>query len=116
MNKRGNIRKFGRKNVQRRALLRSLITALVSHGKIKTTKAKAKSLKVEMEKLTTLAKKQNLASRRLVNRSMGTVATDKLISEIALKLGEKRGGYVRIINLGQRRSDGAEMALIEFTS
>lgn len=115
MNKRGNLRKFGRKNVQRQALLRSLVTALISHGQIKTTKAKAKSLKVAMEKLATLAKKQNLASRRLISQSLGTAATNKLISEIAPKLTDKMGGCVRVINLGRRRSDGAEMALVEFT-
>lgn len=113
--RRGNKRKFGREKVQRGFLYRSLATALIKHGKIKTTQARAKSLSGYAERLITLAKKQNLASRRLLLKHLGSEAVKKLMSG-ANRFGTRRGGYTRIIRLGQRRSDGSPMAYIEWTN
>jgi len=112
--RRGKQRKFGRVSGQRTVLYRALSTALIEHGKIKTTEAKAKSLTSHIAKLVTLAKKQTLASRRLVSAQIGDKATKKLMDEVAVQLKDRTGGYTRITRLGQRRSDSASMALIEF--
>lgn len=113
--RRGKHRKFGRETIQRKALYKSLATALIEHGKIKTTVAKAKSLSAHFNKMITLAKKQNLASRRLLQSQIGNKAVKKLFTEIAPGFESKKGGYTRVVRLGQRQSDGAEMALIELT-
>ena len=113
--RRGNKRKFGRETKQRQALYKSLATALIENGKIKTTAAKAKSLSGHFDKMVTVAKKQTLASRRALQSQVGDKAVKKLFTEIAPGFAGRRGGYTRVIRLGQRRSDGAEMALIELT-
>ncbi|MBP9822053.1 MAG: 50S ribosomal protein L17 [Candidatus Pacebacteria bacterium] len=113
--KRGNQRKFGRDRKVRTAMYKSLATALIDHGQIKTTQAKAKSLSQVVEKLITLAKRKNLNAHRELLGHVGEKATKKLMNEIATSNADRKGGYTRIIRLGQRPSDGAEMALIEFT-
>lgn len=116
--KRGNKRKFNREKDQRKALYKSLATALIDHGKIKTTSAKAKSLSVFANKLITAAKKGDVASRRELAKTFHTKIVKKLVDEIAPRFNgetERRGGYTRIIRLGQRSSDGADMAIIEWT-
>ena len=113
--RRGKQRKFGREAGQRSVLYRALATALIEHGKIKTSSAKAKSLTIHIAKLITTAKKQTLAARRLVLAQIGEKAARKLMSEIAPDFAKRDGGYTRILQLGQRRSDGAEMVIIEFT-
>lgn len=116
MTKRGNKRKFGLEHVQRAALLRSLATALIDNGRIKTTKAKAKTLANYMDKLITTAKKQSVSARRQLREDLGEKAVKKLFSEVAPKFQSKAGGYTRVLNMGQRRSDGAPIALVEFIS
>ena len=113
--KRGKNVKFGRESVQRQALYKSLATALVDHGKIKTTSTKAKSLSSFADKMITTAKKQNLAARRELAKTFHPKIVKKLVDEIAPKFNEKNGGYTRVIRLGQRKSDAAEMSIIEFT-
>ena len=113
--RRGKLRKFGRTKNLRNELYRSLATALVEHGKIKTTLAKAKSLSGFMDKQVTVAKKKDVASRRLLSSKLGTKAVKKLVDEISPRFSDVNGGYTKIIKLGQRRSDSAEMAIIEFT-
>lgn len=113
--RRGKKRKFGRETIQRKALYKSLATALIEHGKIRTTAAKAKSLSDHFDKMVTVAKKQNLASRRLLQSQVGSKAVKKLFTEIAPGFADKKGGYTRIVRLGQRKSDGAEMAIIELS-
>lgn len=113
--RRGKQRKFGRVSGQRGVLYRALSTALIEHGRIKTTEAKAKSLSAHIAKLITLAKKQNVASRRLLLAQIGEKAVKKLMDEVAVQLKDRNGGYTKIMRLGQRRSDGAPMVLIEFT-
>lgn len=114
--RRGKKRKFGREKHLREALHKSLATALIEHGRIKTTSTKAKSLSSFADKLITIAKKQNLASRRLLAKNLHSRTVKKLVDELAPKFQERSGGYTRITRLGQRKSDGAEMAIIEFTA
>jgi len=113
MRKRKKGRKLNRKRDQRRALLRGLMESLFLKGKIKTTLAKAKEVQRFAEKQITIAKRGDLHARRLLLRKFPPLVVEKLIREIAPKYKERLGGYTRIIKLGQRKSDGAEMAIIE---
>lgn len=113
MRKRNKGRKFGRKTDQRRAFFKSLAQNLFLHKRIKTTEAKAKEIRMFAEKMLTRAKSADLPSIRLLNRSLTPSIVKKLITEIAPKYKERKGGYTRIIKLGQRASDGAKMAIIE---
>ncbi len=113
--RRGKHRKFARQKNQRNALYKALATALIEHGKIKTTVAKAKSLSQFADKLITQAKKENIASRRQVRESLGDKATARLFTEVAPKFKDRKGGYTKIFKIGRRLSDGAEMALVSFT-
>ncbi len=107
-------RKFGRTNKKRDALMHSLVLALTTHGKIKTTQAKAKSLRVEIEKLVTTSKVDSLANRRLLISRVGAGSARKLLADIGPRFKERKGGYTRIRNMAPRLSDGAAMAVIEF--
>lgn len=107
-------RKFGRKKNQRRALLRSLAYSLTLKGKIKTTESKAKELRPFIEKLITLGKKQTLASRRLIESRVGSIAAKKIAGELAVTYKERNGGYTRITKLGPRLTDASRIAIIEF--
>ena len=109
-------RKFGRKKNGRVALLKSLVLNLIIREKIKTTLPKAKEVRPVVEKLVTRAKKGDLAGRRIVlsklyNRKK---ETKKLFDTLAPRYLDRKGGYTRIMKLGKRLSDGAEMAQIEF--
>ncbi len=106
-------RKFSRKRDQRKALLKSLVSAIFQREKIKTTEAKAKETSRIAEKLITKAKKNDLASRRFLSRILSQKLVKKLIEEIAPKYKERNGGYTRIIKIGFRKTDGAKMAIIE---
>ncbi len=94
----------------------SLALSLIVREKIKTTLPKAKELRPFVEKIVTKAKKNDIATRRLVISSLSNRAkeTKKLFDIIAPKYIDKKGGYTRILKLGVRKSDGAEMAQIEF--
>lgn len=109
-------RKFGRTKDVRNALMKSLAISLIRHEKIKTTEAKAKSLRPVIEKLITKANMGTLASRNTVRaRLMNQNAeTKKLVDVIAPQYKDVTGGYTRITKLPQRLSDGAKMAVIEF--
>jgi large subunit ribosomal protein L17 len=108
-------RKFGREKGQRQALLRSLVESLIKKGKIQTTEAKAKELRPYVEKLVTMARRNTLASRRLVIARLGTEARAKeLLGTIAPRYVGRAGGYTRITKLAPRLSDSAKMAVIEF--
>jgi len=113
MRKRKKGRKLHRKRNQRKALIKSLITALILKEKIKTTEAKAKEISGITEKFITRAKRGGLHSRRLLARFFSSKIVKKLVTEIAPKYKERRGGYTRIIKLGPRKSDGAKMVIIE---
>jgi len=107
-------RKFGREKNQRVALMKSLAYALTMEGKIKTTEAKAKSLRPFIEKLITTGKAGTLASRRLLVSRVGAEAATKIAKEIAPMYKERAGGYTRITKMVRRASDGALQAVIEF--
>ncbi len=106
-------RKFSRKIGPRRKLLRTLANNFILHGKIKTTEAKAKSLRSLVEKMITRAKNVNLANHRILAKNLNPKMTKKIIEEIAVACKDRQGGYTRIIKLGLRNSDGAKMAIIE---
>ena len=100
---------------QRKALFRSLMGSLVLYGKIKTTEAKAKSIKGELEKLVTLAKKKREDARNLlVSRLANERAVERIISEIAPKFSTRPGGYTRLVKMGPRVKDGARMVLMSW--
>ena len=106
---------LGRKKGHRRALLKNLSIALIEHKRINTTLAKAKALRVHLEPLVTKAKTNSTHSRRVVfSYLQNKYATQELFDVIAGKIGDRPGGYLRIIKTGFRKGDGAEMAMIEF--
>jgi large subunit ribosomal protein L17 len=108
-------RKFHRKTGQRRAFLKSLLSNLILKGKIETTDTRAKEIKKRVEKLITLAKKQNLASLRILIARLNKKSALKLYYDIAPKYADRKGGYVRIVKLGKRRvGDASKVSLVEF--
>lgn len=111
-----NIRKFGRTRNQRSALLKGLVLALIAHGRIETTEAKAKELRPFVEKIITKANVGTLASKRQVISGLYglTSEANKMIKDIAPKYKERAGGYTRITKLPRRSGDASKMAVIEF--
>lgn len=108
-------KKLGRTSGHRRALLRNQVTALIMHGQIETTEAKAKSIKPLADKMVTLGKRGDLAARRQAAAFLtDPVAVQKLFDDVAPKYADRNGGYTRIIKTGVRRGDAAPMAIIEW--
>jgi large subunit ribosomal protein L17 len=96
-------------------MLANMVSSLIEHGQIKTTLVKAKEARRVAEKLVTLGKKGDLHRRRLaVSRLRSKSAVKKLFDEIAPQYQERDGGYTRIIKLGPRVGDGAEMCILQF--
>lgn len=115
MRHRARTKTLGLRSGPRKALIRGLVTSLVKHGRIKTTLAKAKELRRHVEKAVTLGKKQDLHARRLLLArypNKETVAT--IMNDLAPRFKDRNGGYTRILKLGARPGDNAEMAFIEF--
>lgn len=107
-------RKFGREKDQRQALLRGLMCSLILNHSIKTTLARAKETRRHTEKLVTLAKKNTLASRRLLIARLDNMeVADHLISVVVPSL-KRDSGYLRIVRSGFRKGDNTEMATISF--
>ena len=108
------VRKLGRSSDHRRAMLRAMVTFLMENGKIETTVTRAKEVRSMAEKMITIAKAGDLHSKRQVYSyiTKETVAK-KVIDDIAPKYKEVNGGYTRIVKIGPRRGDAAEMAIIE---
>ncbi|WJC93642.1 50S ribosomal protein L17 [Staphylococcus aureus] len=117
-------RKLGRTSDQRKAMLRDLATSLIISERIETTEARAKEVRSVVEKLITLGKKGDLASRRNAAKTLRNVeilnedettqtALQKLFGEIAERYTERQGGYTRILKQVPRRGDGAESVIIE---
>jgi len=122
-------RKLGRTSSQRKALLRDLVSDLIINERIKTTKARAKETSRMADKLVTLGKRGDLHARRqadkvLRNELAAVEETEeaiivesvvqKLFNEIAPRFETRNGGYTRVLKMGPRRGDGAEMAILEF--
>lgn len=109
-----NQRKLGRETDHRLAMLRNLVTSLLRNGKIETTVQKAKETRRMAEKMITLGKRGDLHARRQVLAYVyDETVVKQLFEEIAPKYAERNGGYTRILKLGHRKGDGAEMAIIE---
>lgn len=107
-------RKLGRTHSHRAALMNALATSLLKHKRIKTTLAKAKEARKHVETLITKAKKNDLHSRRHVMRFINDKEVVKeLFNEVVPKIGERPGGYTRVIKLGNRIGDAASMAILE---
>src|SRR5881397_1370931 len=107
-------RKLSRNTSHRRALLRNLVTSFLEHGRLMTTLPKAKEVRPLAEKMITLGKRDNLAARRMVHAYLLKDATaKKVFTTIAPKFADRKGGYSRIIKLGNRKGDGADLAIIE---
>ena len=107
-------RKLGRTSDHRKAMLRAMVTFLMENGKIETTVTRAKEVRSMAEKMITIAKNDDLHSKRQVFSyiTKETVAK-KVIDELGPKYKDVNGGYTRIIKTGPRRGDAAEMAIIE---
>ncbi|AJA49701.1 50S ribosomal protein L17 [Clostridium pasteurianum DSM 525 = ATCC 6013] len=107
-------RKLGRPTDQRKAMLRNLVTSLLKYGKIETTETRAKETRNLAEKMVTLAKRGDLHSRRQV---LSFVREEKVVNElfdtVAPKYVDRNGGYTRILKMGPRRGDGAEIVILE---
>ena len=107
--------KLGRTASHRKSLLANQVCSLIEHKRIKTTLAKAKAVRPLAEKMVTLGKRGDLHARRIAAGYLGQKdAVKKLFAEIAPRAADRKGGYTRIIKLGQRLSDSAPMAYIEW--
>ena len=107
-------RKLGRTSSHRLAMLRNLVTSLLDKERVETTHAKAKELRRVADRMITLGKRGDLASRRRALRIVRSQeVVKKLFSDIALRFESRPGGYTRIFQVGPRPGDGANMALIE---
>lgn len=108
-------RKLGRTTAHRKSLFRNQLSSLITHERIQTTLPKAKDLRPLIEKMVTLGKRGGLHARRLALKTIPEATTvKKLFEEIAPRFKERAGGYTRIMKLGRRPGDGAEMAILEF--
>ena len=107
-------KKLGRDSAHRKALYANLACALVEHGRIKTTVTKAKAVKPFAEQMITLGKRGDLAARRqAISELRSQDAVHKLFAEVAPRFAERPGGYTRIVKIGPRQGDAAEMAYLE---
>jgi large subunit ribosomal protein L17 len=114
MRHRKSFNKLNRTASHRKATLANLSTELLKHKRIKTTKLKAKETRPVVERLITIAKKGTLAARRHVLQTIrNKIVVKELFDEIVPVLGSRNGGYTRIIKLGRRQGDGAEVAFLE---
>ena len=108
------LRKLNRTSSHRLAMLRNMLNSLIEHEVIKTTLPKAKELRMVVEPLITLGKKDNLANRRLAfDRLRDREMVAKLFSELGPRYAARPGGYLRILKFGFRHGDNAPMALVE---
>jgi large subunit ribosomal protein L17 len=107
--------KLSRDSAHRKSLLANLCVEVIDHERIKTTEAKAKAVKPEIEKLITLAKRGDLHARRQALAALGQdkFVVYKLFEEVAPRYADRDGGYTRILKLGPRKSDATEMVYLE---
>ena len=115
MRHRKKVIKLGRKTAHRKAMLANMASSLIEHKRINTTLTKAKALKIFIEPLVTKSKTDDTHNRRICfSKLRNKVAVKILFDEVAKKIGNRPGGYTRIIKLGNRMGDNASMAMIEF--
>lgn len=110
-NSKGRI--LSRPKHQRIALLKSLATSLFLYGKIQTTEAKAKELRSLSERFITRAKVNSISNRKILAQTLAPRIVKKLVDDIAPQYETRKGGYTRIVRLGARKSDGANMVIVE---
>ena len=109
------MKKFGRSTEHRKMLMKSLVANLILAGSITTTLPKAKQARRDAEKAVTLAKRGDLAARRLAaSRLAQPMAVAKLFAEVAPAMKDRQGGYTRIVKLGTRKGDGAETCVLQW--
>jgi large subunit ribosomal protein L17 len=115
MRHRNNRNKLSRSSAHRKALMANLAKEVLEHERIRTTEAKAKALRPELERLITLGKRGDLHARRQALSALGhdKRVVYKLFEEVAPRYAERTGGYSRILKLGPRRSDSTEMVFVE---
>ena len=107
-------KKLGRDSAHRKALYSNLAGALIQHGRIETTEAKAKAVKPFAEKMVTLGKRGDLHARRLAMAELrSNDVVHKLFSDVAPRFAKRAGGYTRVVKLGPRAGDAAPMAYLE---
>ena len=117
MRHRAKGRQLSRTSTHKRAMLNNMASSLFEHGRVVTTEAKAKELRPFAEKLITLARRGDLHARRLVERRIKDRDTlGKLFSELGPRFAARPGGYTRLLKLGHRPGDGADVARIELLS
>ena len=108
-------KKLGRDSAHRKALYSNLAGALITHGRIETTEAKAKAVRPYAEKLVTLGKRGDLHARRQAMAELrSNDIVHKLFADVAPRFNGRDGGYTRVVKLGPRQGDAANMALLEF--
>jgi large subunit ribosomal protein L17 len=114
MRHRNSVKRLNRDSAHRRATVRSMITALLNYERIRTTRAKALVVRRKAEKMITRAKLDSVHNRRIVRRDIEDKAVlAKLFKDVAPRFSTRPGGYTRILKLGQRSGDAAEMVLLE---
>jgi large subunit ribosomal protein L17 len=107
-------KKLGRDSAHRKALYANLACSLIEHGRIRTTEAKAKAVKPYAEKMITLGRRGDLHARRQALAELRTQEiVHKLFADIAPRMADRPGGYTRIIKIGHRQGDAAEMVYLE---
>lgn len=115
MRHRHGYRKLGKTSDHRRAMLRNMTTSVILHEKVETTAERAKEVKRIVEKMVTLGKRGDLHARRqAAGYLFDKKATQKLFGDLAERFKERPGGYMRIVRLGERFGDGANMASLQF--
>ena len=109
------VKKFGRSTAHRQMLMKSLVTNLILAESIRTTLPKAKEARKDADRIVTIAKKGDLAARRLAAaRLLDPKAVQKLFDKIAPAMKDRKGGYTRIVKLGTRKGDAAEMCILQY--
>ena len=111
------MKQFGRSTAHRAMLMKSLVTNLILAESIKTTLPKAKEARKDADKMVTIAKKGDLSARRLAaSRLLDPKAVQKLFDKIAPAMKDRKGGYTRIVKLGTRKGDAAEMCILQWVT
>ena len=115
MHNRIGFNRLDRKPSHRRALHRNMVTSLIKYERIKTTQAKAKEIRRTAEKLVTRAKEDSVHNRRIAAKTVFEKSTlNKLFTKVGPRFADRPGGYTRILKLGRRPGDAAEMVILEF--
>ena len=111
------MKKFGRSTAHRQMLMKSLVTNLILAESIKTTLPKAKEARKDADRIVTIAKRGDLAARRLASsRLLDPKAVQMLFDKIAPAMKDRKGGYTRIVKLGTRKGDAAEMCILQYVT